>query len=139
MKAKNAAKAVLLVTLALASSQASAEWEWELVAKTVSGNKFFMDISTKRQQGRYTLVWTGAEYAEAQKYEGKDAYSAKTLDVYDCAEFRFGHKSGVFYSEKATEGKIVYSYSVEMHEVVLADVVPDSVAETKFNKACGKG
>jgi hypothetical protein len=132
MKARTA-----FIALALFSAQASAEWEWELVAETVSGNKFFMDISTKRQQDRYTLVWTGVEYAEAEKYEGKDAYSAKTLDVYDCAEFRSGHKSGVFYSEKATEGKIVHNFSVEMHEVVLADVVPDSVAEIKFNKVCG--
>lgn len=127
---------IVLIALALFSAQASAEWE--LVAESVSGNKFFIDLSTKRQQGRYTLVWTGVEYAKAEKYNGKDAYSAKVLDVYDCAEFRFGHKSAVFYSQKATEGVIVHNYSIEMHEVEWGDVVPDSVVETKFNKACEK-
>jgi hypothetical protein len=126
----------VLIALALFSAQVSAEWE--LVAESVSGDKYYIDLSTKRQQGKYTLVWTGVDYTKAEEYEGKDAYSAKTLAVYDCTEFKFGHKSAVFYSEKATQGEVVYNYSVEMHGLIFADVVPDSAVERSFNRACDK-
>jgi hypothetical protein len=64
MKAREA-----FIALALFSAQASAGWE--LVSEPASGNKFFMDLSTKRQQGKYALIWTLWNLPKAQLVYGK--------------------------------------------------------------------
>jgi hypothetical protein len=127
---------IAFIALALASSQASAEWE--LVGESGDGSKFFMDFSTGRQQGKYMLVWGRVDLPKAEVFQGKIHNSLKVLRVFDCEEYRFASKSAAYYSGKSGTGEIVYSFSAEMYEVEFSDVVPGTVVEDNLNRACGK-
>ena len=127
---------ILLIALALFSAQASAEWQF--ISEASNGAKFFMDLSTKRQQGKYTLVWQMVDNAKVEIINGKSYNSTKTLVVYDCAEFRDGGKSFLFYSDKFGGGDVVHSKSLDMPAVYFGDVAPDTMGEIMFKKACGK-
>jgi hypothetical protein len=132
MKARTA-----FIALALFSAQASAEWQF--IVKDSSGTDYFIDLSTKRQQGQYTLVWEMVDYSKAQQWNGKSFNSVKQLSVYQCSELRLGGKSSVLYSGKLGMGNTVHNQSQEMRDVKFDDLVPDTVGETLFNIVCGKG
>jgi hypothetical protein len=88
-----------------------------------------MDLSTKRQQSGYTLVWTIVDYSKEQQWNGLSFNSLKELSVYQCSEFRQGAKSQVLYTGELGTGNVVYSKSLEMYEVKWKDVVPETVGE----------
>jgi hypothetical protein len=138
MKRKTDMKAkIAFIALALFSAQASAEWQF--MGESHNGTKYFIDLSTKRQQGKYTLVWEMLDEPKPEVIRGKSFNSAKILAVYDCYEYRFGAKHFNFYNGKLGRGDVVHFKSVEMHAVDFIDVVPDTVGMTKFNRVCGKG
>ncbi len=127
---------ILLIAAVLAPAQARAGWEY--VGESASGSVFIMDTSTKRQQGKYTLVWTGLEFPEGELINGKRFSSVRALDVYDCSDYRFGTKTEVYYTGKAGSGDVVHSVSMDMDKVKFMDVVPNTMAETMLKKACSK-
>ena len=132
MKAK-----IAFIALALFSAQASAEWQF--MGESHNGTKFFIDLSTKRQQGKYMLVWEMMDAPKADVIYGKSFNSMKYLAVYDCFEYRYGAKSFNYYNGKLGRGDVVHFKSIEMHEVIFGDVVPDTAGMTTFNRVCGKG
>ncbi len=136
MKATKTCVGALLIALALFSAQASAEWQY--IGEDDNGIRFFMDLSTKRQQGKYTLVWEMDDYPETRVFKGKSFSSAKTLTVYNCPEFRFGTKSYLLYNGKAGTGGVVQSESRELSEVDFEDAAPDTMGEEMLKKVCSK-
>jgi hypothetical protein len=127
---------IILIALALFSAQASAEWQF--ISEASNGAKFFMDLSTKRQQGKYTLVWSRVDYPDVEIIYGKTFNSFRVLDVYDCSEFRTGAKSIVFYFGKLGYGDVVHKQNLEMPEVKFGDVVPETIEDIKFKRVCRK-
>jgi hypothetical protein len=127
---------ILLIAAVLAPAQARAEWQF--IGSDDNGLRFFMDLSTKRQQGKYTLVWDREDYPKAQVANGKSFNSAKTLTVYDCAEYRYGTKSYLHYSGKSGTGDVVHSASRELSEVDFEDAAPETTGEAMLKIACGK-
>jgi hypothetical protein len=112
--------------------------EWQFISEASNGAKFFMDLSTKRQQGKYTLVWTRWNLPKAQLVNGKSFNSARALTVFDCFGFRNGSKTEIYYGEISGVTGAVEMYSWEMHEVKFRDVVPETIGELMFKAACSK-
>jgi hypothetical protein len=127
---------IAFIALALFSAQANAEFLY--VHFDDAGNRYLIDPTTKRQQGKYTLVWARTDYANAQIVKGKTVNSLKVLEVWDCSGFSFGMKNITAYSGKSGTGEYVHSTSLETHQVKFHDVAPDTLGEVKFEVVCGK-
>lgn len=125
-------KFILMLILAVVSSNATAEWI------DVGGNDYstiFADPATIRKVGNYEEMLSLYD-TDIAEVVGKISFkSSKSLDEYDCKEKQLRTLAFYWYSGNMGEGKILYSNTVANN---WNPDVPKSINETLWKIACGK-
>jgi hypothetical protein len=125
-------KLLLTFLLALVSTSAMAEWTY------YGGNidsDLYIDYDSIHKNGEMANMWFMEDYRGVKKTSyGKSFLSAKTLAEYDCKEERVRTDSFAIYSENMGGGDVVYTSKMKMD---WEPIVPDSLGEILWKKACG--
>lgn len=125
-------KAALMVLLAVASSNAMAEWI-EVGSNEIT--TVYVDSSTIQREGNLAKMWHLIDFKRATKDMG-DAYkSTKDQNEYDCKEGKSRRRAFTQHSENMGGGKVVYSDSFTTK---WKPVPPDSGTEILWKFACVK-
>ena len=125
---------LLTVMLACVSSGAMAEWTFYGSNKD---SDLYLDYGSIRKDGEIAKMWFMEDYRGAKKISyGKSFLSATTLGVYDCKEERVETDSFALYSKEKGGGDVVFTS--KMKKMNWEAIVPDSLGEILWKKACGK-
>jgi hypothetical protein len=126
-------KAILLMILAVVSSNAAADWV------EVGGNKnmiSYVDPATIRKTGNKVKMWDLIDYYQAViPAHGKPYMSAKRQGEYNCKEDQSRLLYFSFHSGKKGGGEMVLSVSDPSK---WQPVPPESIDEALWKFACGK-
>ena len=126
---------IAVITLALFSAQASAEWE------VVDANDEFitwLDRSSIRKQDNIKLAWIMFDYYLPKTHSnGKEYKSIKLYVAYKCNEMQTGMKSFIMHSDEQGKGDVVANASGQIYDIEFADIPPRSNGEAMFKQVCG--
>jgi hypothetical protein len=126
-------KIILMMLLAVVSSNAMAEWVavGEDKIQTVYANP-----ATIRKDENKVKFWGMFDFKKTQKDGGIKFLSFKTQFELDCKEESIREIATTWYSDNMGKGDVVPVPSIP--DVFPEPVVPDSMGEFLFNFACGK-
>ncbi len=127
-------KVILMMILAIVSSNAAAEWVF--VGSSKDGMTVYADPNRILKAGNKVKIWRLFDFNSSQKAIGVSAYmSNKGQEEFDCKEILIRTLGFYFYSENMGNGEVVSSNTD-------ADkwnpVLPDSISETLWKFACKK-
>lgn len=127
-------RTILMLLLAIASSNAFAEWV--LVDQTNDKSmSSYADSATMRKTGNRVKMWTLDNYKKAYKSGNQAFLSEKSQVEYDCNEAQMRLLSLLQYSAKMGAGEVIFS---QFEPSPWTPVVPQSVGMTMWKFACGK-
>lgn len=127
-------KVILMMLLAIVSSNAAAEWV--LVGSSKDGMTVYADTNRILKAGNKIKMWRLFDFNSTQKANGVSAYMSNMgLDEYDCKEILSRTIAFYFYSDNMGHGEVVYS-NTDTNK--LNPVLPDSIGETLWKFACKK-
>ena len=128
MKKLGIIAAALASTVALASPVFA---EWTEATESVSGNTYYIDYDTIKENDGYVYFWDLTDYLKPGE---TGTLSAKSLNEIDCdIPRKFRILSVVFYKQPMASGS-VNSSSNDASEWIYPS--PNSVADTMANAAC---
>ena len=125
-------KVILMLLLAVASNNATAEWV------AVGSNKntaIYADPATVQRAGNMATMWHLTDFRTDQKDMGEKYLSAKDQNEYDCKEAKSRRRASSQHSDNMGKGKVVYSDSFTTR---WKPVPPDSGIEILWKFACVK-
>lgn len=126
---------LLFIAFMFFSSSASAA-RWEIIGDDIEqGVKTFIDINSVSKRGTLVKMWSVVDYESPRIIDGKEQLSTKSLDEYDCKNGQYRTLAFYWYSRHRGEGELVYS---EIDPGPTLPIVPGSVGEKAWKKACGK-
>jgi hypothetical protein len=135
-------KAILMILLAVVSTNAMAEWTQigDDVAKTEGidtgrGVKTFVRADIAGKHGARVTMWTIRDYESPVTVENKKHFSSMSLEEYDCKDMQYKTLTFYWYSKHQAKGDIVYS---DISHGDMQPIIPDSIAHTAWKLACGK-
>ena len=127
-------KALLMMLLGVVSSSAVAEWV------EVGGNETtttYADPATIRKTGNMVKMWHLLDYTKARGIEAhKPHLSVKMQDEYDCKQERTRTIALSLHSGNMGEGEVL---GTSTDPGKWQPVSPDTLVETLWEFACGKG
>lgn len=133
---------ILLFITVIFSSSVLAEWTQigDDVVKSVGtdkgrGVKTFVMKDSIDKSGQWVVMWTLRDYESPVKVKGKNQFSSKTLEEYDCKDI--GHKTLAFYwySKHRAKGDLVHS---DITPGQTQPIIPGSLTHAAWKIACGK-
>ena len=128
-------KILLILTLALMSTGAMAEWAVVGESDDDGGYTLYADLDTIRKAGDRVKMWTLIDYKVEQRASGVN-FSSKTIRRdYDCKGEHIRMLAFKLFSWNMEQGRLVRSYSQPRN---WEEVQPDSLDETEWKVACGK-
>ena len=125
-------KLLIILSLALSSTQALAEWT--MIQTNDEGN-MYIDFDTVQKSGDLTTVSTLNDYYGTQQ---KKEMSSQWSELHDCKNKKFKALSIHYYSENMGKGNLIESYKLNAAETAWSDVVQYSVGELKANIICSR-
>ena len=127
-------KAILMLLLAIMSSDAMAEWARVGTASNETVT-FYADPATIRKTGSRVKMWSLSDYKTVRQSRGMQFMSMMEQNEYDCKE----EKSRTLYisvhSENMGRGNIVHN---DDETSDWSPVLPSSIIESLWKFACGK-
>jgi hypothetical protein len=135
-------KAILMILLAVVSTNTMAEWTQigDDVVKTGGidsgrGVKTFVRADIAGKHGARVTMWTIRDYESPVTVENKKHFSSMSLEEYDCKDMRYKTLTFYWYSKHQAKGDIVYS---DISPADMQPIILDSLAHTAWKIACGK-
>jgi len=120
----------LLVLVMLVALPVSADWRQ--VAKSVSGNVFYVDPATIRKEGNKRKVWGLTNIANP---DASGIFSRKQRKEFDCAEERYRALSIIHYSKPMGDGVVLLA---DDRIGQWLEIAPDTVDEELLKLVCAK-
>jgi len=128
-----AMRSLLMLLLALVSSNAVAEW---VKVGEIEETSFYYKPSSIHKEGDKVKMWALIDYKTAkQTMDGKSYFSDKSQEEYDCKKILRRTLNLSTYSKNMSKGDIIFSYTLVGNWV---HIPPDSIVQDLWNIACGK-
>ena len=127
-------RAMLIILLAMASSNAMADW-----IKVNENSEFtaYGDRATIRTKGHIASMWSMYDFqtvqtllSDSMKYD-----STKQMSTYDCRDEKTRMLTSTLYSERMGKGRVVHRYKLQFEWQALK---AGSASEALWRLACGK-
>ena len=81
--------------------------DWSEIGKLDNPNgKFYIDIKTLTDDGKYLYIWTLKDYETPIKNDGNFMFSGKTFEKIDCNPKRAASIQYLFYEGRMGTGKV---------------------------------
>ena len=125
-------KAILVIILAVVTSNAAAAW---IEVDRDNVTTIYADPATIRKAGNKVKMWTMADYRTPRVANGEQHMSSKSLHEYDCKESRFRDTYVVRHSNNMGGGAMVSNNPIPSSWV---PIPPGTVGEALMEIACGK-
>lgn len=104
--------------------------EWTIIAKSKSGNVFYLDLERMRINSGFRYVWRLVDLIEP---DSSGSLSVKVYKKVECKEFKFKTLQYIFYKQPMGEGSGESSTSLDQNWKY---PVPDSSDELLIEKVC---
>jgi hypothetical protein len=124
-------KTVLMLMLAVVSSNAMAEWI------EISSSEYtteYIDPSTRRQNGNMVKLWNMTNYKKAVVYKGRTILSSKVQREYNCDEKSSQIMKEIDYSDSLGRGDAEFGEQ----NAPLQSHFRGAVSDDLWEFACGK-
>lgn len=125
-------KVILMMSLAVVSNGAMAEWV------NVASNKstaIYVDPATIHRKGNMATMWHLTDFNTPSKDMGEEYLSTKDQNEYDCKEMKLRRRASSQHSKNMGGGKVVYS---DTYTTRWKPVPSDSGVEILWKFACLK-
>ena len=123
---------ILMVLLAVVSSNAMAEWE---SIDVDDDSTTYIDKSTIRKHDQFAKMWTMFDYRKQQKDSHGISKSQTMLIEFDCDDEQFRFLAINYYSGKNGQGKSTFTNSKSSD---FSPVPPHTKIQVAFDIACVK-
>lgn len=131
-KANHVNKLLIILSLALSSTQAMADWT---MVQTNDEGYMYIDFDTVQKSGNLTTVSTLNDYFESKS---KKEMSSVWSEQHDCKNKKFKAISINYFAENMGQGKVLETYTLKPTETAWTDVVQYSVGDLKANIICSR-
>lgn len=127
-------KITILSVLLLGVTSAYAS-DWEQVAQN-DNMEVFLDKQSVGRQGKLRKAWLAYSFKAEQSLNGKIYKSTKQQEQFSCPEKASGQYQTTYYTDEYGKGQVVFTWMAQSKNIILSDVVPDSVGEAVLRAVC---
>jgi hypothetical protein len=129
-------KLLLAILLTIISTSAMAEWT---LINFSDSSYVYADAKSKRKVGNKVKMWTLFDFKVPKSFSNNESYlSFVSFVEYDCVNVTKKYLASNFYSENMQKGQLIRGATYPDNETTNDPIVPNTLDESAWEKACGK-